>query len=131
MALKKYARREDGNQVQDFQSIQSGTYDILAGGMKNVNVGPTLKILGALNVAVHVGKGNQLYVYNNTGAVHYVKFGDSAVAAPTSPADGIPIPANSYLLIGSGEDDYVRSDVATVFGYLMNDDTTLIVKSQE
>lgn len=81
------------------------------------------KFLGALNAAVGVDLGSLVAVYNNTASTSFVALGTSnAVAAPTSPANGIAIPPNSYLIIPMGNNNWIISNVATTFGYLLEDD---------
>jgi hypothetical protein len=81
------------------------------------------KFLGPLGTAVGVDLGSLVAVFNNTGTTSFVALGtSSAVAAPTSPANGIPIPPNSYLIIPMGNNNWIISNVATTFGYLLEDD---------
>lgn len=89
-------------------------------------VGPILgklSILGALNVAKAVDAGALVAVYNNSGSTAFVKTGPSvAVLAPTGGSDGICVPPNSYIMIAMTSDNYIISNLATTFGYLVNDD---------
>ena len=74
-------------------------------------------LLGALNTAKRCGKFKPVMVFNVSAAVVYVKFGDSTVTAPTGGADGVPIPPNNYVVLASGQNEFVISNVATTFGY--------------
>ena len=124
MAKNVYRRSAKNAGVPDQMYI----YDTLTNAQRNSEVGHIIKrILGALNTAVNVGYGVQLRIYNNDSAVHYVAFGDSTVAAPSSPANGIPVPAGQYILLGSGENTHVRSDSNTVFGYEIDPNSKLVV----
>lgn len=79
-------------------------------------------LLGELNsAAVEVGKFKQVLVFNTTGSLGYVAFGDSTLAAPAGGATGVPIPAGQGVVLASGENTHIRASAATVFGYLAED----------
>jgi len=79
-------------------------------------------LLGALNVARQVEKFRPILVYNTDAVVHYVALSEnSGMAAPATGADGVPIMPNTFLILSSGENTYIRSDGALVFGYMAND----------
>lgn len=64
-----------------------------------------------ISTATFVGENRHLLLTNTSGAVIYVKFGDSSVAVPTA-ADGVPLLAGSQLRLCSGENTYIRSSAA-------------------
>jgi len=116
--------------TRDAQEISAAQYDVNVGAQRNYEVGKLLTPMGALDAAKPAFRGATVYVFNNTLAVHWVKTGGAAVAAPTSCADGIPIPAGGYFAVGTGMDDYIRSDSANVFGYLLADDSELVEEGE-
>ena len=78
-------------------------------------------LLGALGNAIRCGKFKPIYVFNTAGAVAYVAFGDTGVAAPTSGANGVPIPAGQGMMLSSGQNEFIRASAATVFGFVANE----------
>lgn len=68
-------------------------------------------IYADISSATFVGVNRHILLTNTSGAVVYVKFGDSAVAAPTA-ADGVPVLAGAQLRLCSGLEEYVRSSAA-------------------
>ena len=120
-------KRVNTDMRQDTSSINSLKFNKYAGGDKVLNIGPSLNILGPLNVAVGVPQGAALWIYNNSGTVAYAAFGGPSVVAPSSPANGIPLPPNSYTYLSAGENTFVIASAATVFGYQVIDDTILTI----
>jgi len=121
-------KRVNKEMRQDMASVPSLVFNKYAGGNKTISIGPSLSILGPLNAAVGVPQGSALWIYNNSGTLAYVAFGQtSAVAAPSSPANGIPLPPNAYTYLSAGENSFVISNAATVFGYLVIDDSLLTI----
>lgn len=126
---KKY--RRSPIRTLDPSVIEATQYDVLVNGQRNSEVGHVIDIiLGALNVAVKVGEGCQIRIWNNDTAAHFVKFGDSTVTAPTTPADGIPVPPKDYVLLGMGENTHIIADSAQVFGYRIAPNSTLTVTTE-
>jgi len=117
------------NKPQDFirggMTIQDLVFNERAGAYKVI--GPILGdviIKGSLATAVQVMAGSLIAVFNNSAAVAFVKTGDATVTAPTDGSNGIPIKPYDYLIISMGENSYIISNTADVFGYLINDETT-------
>ncbi len=73
--------------------------------------------IGAIGTAKKVDEATPVMLFNGGGAVAFVKFGDSAMTAPVTAADGIPVPAGETLIVNSGKNEYVRASAATVFAY--------------
>lgn len=74
--------------------------------------------LGTLNTAKECGKNKPVMIANSAGTVAYVKFGDSAVVAPTGLADGVMVPPNSLIVLASGSNTHVIASAVTVGGYV-------------
>jgi hypothetical protein len=108
--------------IVDPSSIIQYLFDDATQVMRTAESGHDFKPIGALNAVTRIGAGVTIRCYNNTGAVHWVKFGTSAVTAPTNFADGLPVPANSFVDYNSGASEYIISDVATMFGYTASAD---------
>lgn len=111
MATKSITRIADPGTV-----IQSVFAD-LAAAIRMAESGLDLTAVGALNAAVRIGMNTPILVYNSDSSVHYIKFGVQAVTAPTNASNGIPVLANSTIMLNSGAQAWVRSDSALVFGY--------------
>jgi hypothetical protein len=86
--------------------------------------GVVQKLLGALNAGVQVDQGSLVAVYNNSASTAFVITGLTLPAAPSTGANGIPIPPNSYLIIPMGQTNFIISSAATCFGYQLQDDLT-------
>lgn len=100
------------------------TYNDKAGAFKQL--GPIkghLIPMGNLGTQVLVNAGSTIWVFNSDTAIHYVITGASGLAAPTGPANGIPVPPGEYICISNAGDNGIRSDSALVFGYLVDDET--------
>jgi hypothetical protein len=115
--------RKSVSESIDQQAASSVEHNNLAGAKKVFSAGPGLDIIGSVATAFNCGKGASLWLYNNSSSVAFVRFGAAAVAAPTGIADGIAIPANSYIELNSGNNDFVRASAATVGCYKVIDDT--------
>ena len=114
----------------DEPSIDSVENDLVAAAVGSFGVEGKLVILGPLSVlaaAVGVGLGSVVRVFNSDAAVHYVAIGDLGMLAPTSPADGIPVPPGQYVTLNSGDHMFMFSDSALVFGYKLIRDSVLEV----
>lgn len=144
MAINK--RTIPGGAVQDPSIIAAHTYNEPSGAQKNTEVGRHLKPLQvdattwstqANAAAVKLpGKGKNLAVYNNAGAVGSVTLGDTAFP-PTSQAPGvvqastqgrnvgIACPPNDWTYIACGDQDQVISSAATLLIYLIEDATSI------
>ena len=120
--------------VLDHQEIANNEYNQISGAEKNLNVGPKLiprgLIITASATAFGSGNGKIIEVYNNSAATLFFNSGDSSLAAPTGPANGIAVPANSYRLYAMGADTHLRSNDATdLFFYEVDDDTQLVLRN--
>jgi hypothetical protein len=74
--------------------------------------------LGAVDTAQPCGQEKPVLIANSDGLIHYVRFGDSAVAAPTGLSDGIMVPPNALIVLASGTNTHIRSDSNKVGGYV-------------
>lgn len=93
------------------------TYSAEAKAQRQAEAGLYWTPMGALNAAKRGEQGQSIMVFNTDTSVHYVRTGAAAVAAPTGGTDGIPVMAESFLIISLGPDEFLRSDSALVFGY--------------
>jgi hypothetical protein len=109
------------NRITPISTAVQQSYSDHAGVFKVSEAGLYLKPIGALNAAVLVGQSANIAIFNSDSAVQYVAFGAAAMGAPSSAANGIPVPAGSWLRLSSGPNDYVRSSSANVFGYAIED----------
>jgi hypothetical protein len=103
--------------ITDMGTFIQAIFADLAGSIKISEGGLDLSIMGALNTAIRVGPAATIRVFNAGGATAYVAFGIQGMAAPTSPLDGIPVPSGQYLVVNSGDKEWVRASAATMFGY--------------
>lgn len=138
-----------GPAVQDPSTIAAHTYNEPSGAQKNTEVGRHLKPLqtGAATwstnatTAVNLpGKGKNLAVYNNAGAVGSITLGDTAFP-PVSQAPGavqaategrnvgIACPPNDWTYIACGDQDQVIASAATLLVYLIDDPTSIKVEA--
>ena len=69
--------------------------------------------------AVLVGEEKHLLVTNiDSTTVYYITVGASSIAAPGA-TTGIPVPPNSQLVICTGQNEYVRSNHASLHVVVM------------
>lgn len=100
-------------------------YNDPTGGLKTLNLNGYLTVIGACGSAQQSPASKLVAFFNNTTSVHFVAFGTtSSVAVPTGPANGIPIPPNSYMYLSTGPNNYFISDSSSVFAYAITDSTT-------
>ncbi len=105
------------NKSIDPAKIGISSYDARAQVQKNSDAGLSWKPLGSISTAVRVGKSTPVMVFNNSGSVNLVAFGDASVAAPTDPSNGLPVNEYERVVFNSGENEYIRSNSALVFVY--------------
>jgi hypothetical protein len=106
------------NKVTNPAEIQQKVFAPKAQVVRTSESGYVLSPLGALNTAVKVGKGASVMVFNSANQTKYVKFGDSAVTAPSDASDGVPILAGEKFMLNSGDNDFIISDDNTCYGFL-------------
>lgn len=125
--LIKRERKKAGIDTRGPQAIGEQRWNNDAGADKVLPLNGLFKTpyLGAIGTAKEVtsGKGATVAVYNDSATTAYAATGDSSVAAPTGPANGIAIPPFSYMYIAMGENLWVRGSAATVYAYELSDDT--------
>jgi hypothetical protein len=118
-------RTKRGTERYSGADATDAAFNQYAGGAKVMGplFGTVQKFLGALGAAVGTDLGVLVAVFNDSTTVSYVALGTtSAVAAPTSPANGIAIPPNSYLIVPMGTNNWIISNAATTYGYWLQDD---------
>lgn len=98
-----------------------------AGAHKQLPTGAMLNIMGTLAADIDVGYGESVWVYNNSGTVAYISFYSptNPKVAPTDLANGIPVPPNSYLVVGSGTNNIITGSAASLGVYVAQDDSVL------
>lgn len=130
-----------GNKVQDSAAIQAMQFNEQAGAQKQVEVGPKLLPLdagtGAPTTNATTAKalpsmGRSIAVYNN-GTIGSITFGDATVTSlaigatnATTKAVGIPCPPNAWTYLSAGEATHVIASAATMFVFLIADDTSIV-----
>lgn len=98
--------------------IEQNCYELYSNARRTVHAGSYWSPIGALGAATPVTPQESLMVYNSDTSVHYIAFGaSSALAAPSTPANGIPIPPGQTFIVSPGLNGFVRADSALVFGY--------------
>ena len=117
--------KDQSSLVTDPNEVASIQHNPYVGAQKTMEMGHKFTILGALDTARGVGRGLTVGCFNNSAAVVFVATGDASMAAPTGPADGIPVPAYSYVFVALGQDNTIISNSANCFGYLVQDDTVI------
>lgn len=144
--LALFKRVLNGAMVQDPSTIAAHTYNEASGAQKNAEVGRHLMPLKinattwstqANSAAVVLpGRGKNLAVYNNAGAVGSVTLGDDQYP-PTSQAPGavqastegrnvgIACPPNEWTYIACGDQNQVITSAATLLVYLIDDETSV------
>lgn len=89
---------------------------------RNLGVGGVYDILGPISAAVRVGYYSTLMIANTDTSGHYVKFGTSAVSAPTGLTDGIYLPPQSCIPLCTGLlGEWVIADSAAVGLYKLQE----------
>lgn len=80
--------------------------------------------LGATATALKIDGGKTVALFNNSGStVFYLTSANPAMPAPTTGADGIPVPAYSWQIITMAGDTVLRSNSGSLFAYEVLDDT--------
>lgn len=105
------------NKAIDPAKIGISSYDSRAQVQKNSDAGLSWKPLGSISTAVRVGAHTPVMIFNNSGAISFVAFGDASLASPTNPSNGLPVSDYERVVFNSGENEYIRSNSALVFVY--------------
>lgn len=121
----------------DPQTASSHSYNDLAGGQKNVSIGPKLKPIKLTETsfttdattARQVGAGASLWIYNN-GSVASITTGKTSAVASLAPGVtdaaghvGVALQPNSWNQIAVGEDSWIITSAATALVYILEDHT--------
>lgn len=123
-------RQKIGQDIRGPQNIGERTYNEAAGAIKQLPIlghlipfGPAN--LGGPNPACEARDTGQTFAFFNTDtALHYVAISDTAApSAPTSAANGIPLPPGQYTTLAMREALYFISDSTLVFAYWIQDET--------
>lgn len=120
--------------AKDQGLIENIIFNDPAGGQKNVSVGPVLEPIFAngayttnLTSATPV-YGCNLAVYNNSGSLHTITFGDSGVtvlgpgATNSSGFVGVPCPPNQWTYLSAGENTHAIASSAALLVFRIRDE---------
>jgi hypothetical protein len=124
MGLTPGGRQKPSSKVGGIAKAADMTYNEDAGATKVL--GPILGkllIIGPASPQVAIDPGSTVAFFNSNTVVHYVKIGTGTLSAPSSPANGIPLPVGVYTVLAMGKDNAFLSDSALVFAYQVVDDT--------
>lgn len=105
------------NKVTDLGKIRQAVFADEASVNRHSESGLDWTPIGDVATAIRVGQAAPVLAFNSTGAVLYVAFGDEGMAAPTGPANGIPVAAGEKFVINSGANEFIRSSAAGLFAY--------------
>lgn len=121
--LRWLKRNVDSRPLEDDKIIENIIYNSMAGGQKNISIGPALEYVGPLTAATKIEQGSQLYIYN-TGALAYVTMGsDNTITAGTAPAaDTFPCKAADYTLYSAADYKYIKG-TAALHLYVLRDES--------
>lgn len=123
---RKAQRQKTNADTRGPGNIVDRVYNEAAGAIKNLPILGYLIPKGPASPAVEAeSKGQTFAFFNSDTAVHYVTMGPgpAAPAAPSSPANGIPIPPLSYVTLAMKDNLWFVSDSALVFAYWVDDQT--------
>ena len=134
------AKKRTGKSVNyDSQTTASNTYNDYAGAQKNVEVGAVLQPIRTgsgwstdASTTKELPSGTQLAIYNNSGTLGAVAFGDlsSVAVGAAGSVDGsgspsIPCKPNEWTHICCGTRTFVKTSAATLLVFVVQDDTVL------
>jgi hypothetical protein len=97
--------------------IAQNVYSDASHVQRMADAGLAVKPMGDLSAAKRVGKAAPVMVFNSGNHPAYVAFGDQSVAAPSTPATGIPVMPGEKVFLNSGDDQWIRASTADVYGY--------------
>jgi hypothetical protein len=124
----------------DAGSSEGVIYNKYAGAQKNIEVGSNLKPIKLsetswtldATTARRVGKGAQVFIYNNSSTVYTVRFGSTSSVTSGAVADidangqaTLPCKANDWTRVSSGTLDWMIANNASLLVYLLIDDTEI------
>lgn len=135
-------RTVQGNRVKDVAQITNEQYNQIAGAQKQMDVGAKLlavpvstNVNGTTDVSGGTALpslGRSVAIYNNSGTVGAVAFGQVLITAPpvagTVASDGtvgIPCAPNAWTYLSAGDAQFIRTSSANLYTFLIADDTTL------
>lgn len=103
--------------ITDIGTVIQAIFAEEPGAIRVAESGLEWSPIGSLATAKRVGVTSPIRIFNSSGAIAYVAFGDEAMLAPTGPTDGIPVPGGAVVVLNSGAKNWVRSSAGTVYGY--------------
>lgn len=138
MAINK----RNTNNIKDTGQLENLTYNEYSGSKKVSEVGRKLSPMDdgtgagyttdASTARVLPGMGKNLAVYNNASSVAAISLGDDNTIAALTPGQcdsngnvGIPCAPNAWTYVACGSKTWVRSSVATLLVFLIDDDTQI------
>ena len=142
---RKPIRQVDGRAVEDVANIQNLTFNEAAGATKNLSVGPFLRPLndGAGGFTTNatavksVRKGTSLAIYNNSGTLGSITFGDDntvsvlASGATNAAGDvGHPCKQNDWSYFNSNEKGFLITSSASLLVFIIEDETFITIQQR-
>lgn len=140
-------RNQNGNETQDQASIANFQYNQASGAQKTTEVGRHLLPLPTPGTGVGYttivnaapfplpGAGRNLAVFNSTATTGTITFGSANTVtslavgiADASGNVGLPCPAG-WSYFAAGYSNWVISSAATLFVFLINDNTSIQVQA--
>lgn len=134
------AKKRSGKNVNyDSQTTASNTYNDYAGAQKNMEVGAVLQPIRIgsgwstdATTVREVPAGTQLAIYNNSGTLGTIAFGDviGVIAGAAGTVDGtgspsIPCKPNDWTYACCGTRTFVKTSASTLLVFVIQDDTVL------
>lgn len=104
--------------IVDLGSIMQAIFADLAGVIKTADGGMNWVPKGAATAAVRVGENAPVMLFNSTGGVLFVAFGDQTMGAPADATNGLPVLAGETVVYNSGDKAWVRASAAGIFAYV-------------
>ncbi len=136
--MSKVKRNPKNSGTLGSNDIASAGYNARSGGHKNLIVGPQLKIpaTGTVIAGLDASAGLQFpagtcFALYNNGALAWATMSMTNPAAPSSIVTGIPLKANDWTYLGLGSLSWIRTSAATVGVYIIEDDTSLQVLTDD
>jgi hypothetical protein len=102
--------------ITDIGTIWQASFDDEIGAIRIIPVQASLAPLGSVASAVRVGREASVTFFQSSGSTMFVKFGAAGVVAPTTAADGLPVPSGVMVTYYSGSNTYVIGSGA-VYAY--------------
>lgn len=120
-------RKVGSESTEDEGTISNIQYNSEAGAQKNLSVGPSLVFIGALDTERIVSPGDQLYIFNSTNTISYIKMSKTASigVVPSAPEDHtFPIFGHVFTLYSASDYKYIKGN-SNLYLYVLKDDVQI------